>query len=175
VTATAKDELILEIWAGLDHGSDGDSAGAAELELIQKQLLEKSNVPVPESPASIARTLADHGVRLRHPEVLEADLRWREQASLFASEELNFPNVEAAFAFVEKLAAIPQGSQLRSFVVQLKVELESVAKSMRVALPDRLIAIEVAHWLTVWLQNPAIFADWLALRRESEEFRERFG
>jgi hypothetical protein len=175
VTATAKDELILEIWAGLDHGSDGDSAGAAELELIQKQLLEKSNVPVPESPASIARTLADHGVRLRHPEVLEADLRWREQASLFASEELNFPNVEAAFAFVEKLAAIPQGSQLRSFVVQLKVELESVAKSMRVALPDRLIAIEVAHWLTVWLQNPAIFADWLALRRESTEFRERFG
>jgi hypothetical protein len=175
VTATAKDELILEIWAGLDHGSDADSAGAAELELIQKQLLEKSNVPVPESPASIARTLADHGVRLRHPEVLEADLRWREQASLFASEELNFPNVEAAFAFVEKLAAIPQGSQLRSFVVQLKVELESVAKSMRVALPDRLIAIEVAHWLTVWLQNPAIFADWLALRRESTEFRERFG
>jgi hypothetical protein len=64
---------------------------------------------------------------------------------------------------------------LRSFVVQLKVELESVAKSMRVALPDRLIAIEIAHWLTVWLQNPAIFADWLALRRESEEFRERFG
>ena len=175
MTATAKDELILEIWAGLDHGSDADSAGAAELELIQKQLLEKSNVPVPESPASIARTLADHGVRLRHPEVLEADLRWREQASLFASEELNFPNVEAAFAFVEKLAAIPQGSQLRSFVVQLKVELESVAKSMRVALPDRLIAIEVAHWLTVWLQNPAIFADWLALRRESTEFRERFG
>ena len=175
MTATAKDELILEIWAGLDHGSDADSAGAAELELIQKQLLEKSNVPVPESPASIARTLADHGVRLRHPEVLEADLRWREQASLFASEELNFPNVEAAFAFVEKLAAIPQESQLRSFVVQLKVELESVAKSMRVALPDRLIAIEVAHWLTVWLQNPAIFADWLALRRESTEFRERFG
>jgi len=38
-----------------------------------------------------------------------------------------------------------------------------------------LIAAEVAQWLTVWLQNPQIFTDWLALRRESAEFRERFG
>lgn len=174
MTATAKDELILEIWAGLDHGTDGESAGAAELELIQKELLAKSNVPLPESPASIARTLADHGVRLRHPEILEADLRWREQASLFASEELNFPNIDAAIAFVQKLAALPYGPQLRSFVMQLKGELESVAKSLGVALPERLVAVEVAHWLTVWLQNPAIFADWLALRRESAEFQERF-
>lgn len=170
MTATAKDELILEIWAGVEN----ESAGAAELELIQEKLLEKSNVSVPESPASIARTLADHGVRLRHPEILEADLRWREQASLFASEELNFPNIDSAIAFVEKLAALPHGPQLRSFVAQLKAELESVAKSMGVALPDRLVAVEVAHWLSVWLQNPAIFSDWLALRRESAEFRERF-
>jgi hypothetical protein len=170
VTATAKDELILEIWAGVDN----ESAGAAELELIQEKLLEKSGIPISESPASIARTLADHGVRLRHPEILEADLRWREQVLLFTSEELNFPNIDAAIAFVEKLAASPHGAQLRSFVLQLKVELEAVAKSMRVALPDRLIAIEVAHWLTVWLQNPAIFGDWLVLRRESSEFRERF-
>ncbi len=170
MTATAKDELILEIWAGVDN----ESAGAAELELIQEKLLEKSGIPISESPASIARTLADHGVRLRHPEILEADLRWREQVLLFTSEELNFPNIDAAIAFVEKLAASPHGAQLRSFVLQLKVELEAVAKSMRVALPDRLIAIEVAHWLTIWLQNPAIFGDWLVLRRESSEFRERF-
>jgi hypothetical protein len=110
----------------------------------------------------------------RNPEILAADLRWREQASLFAPEEMNFPNIEAAIAFVEKLAALPHGPQLRSLVLQLKIELESVAKSMRVALPDRLIALEVAHWLTVWLQNPAIFPDWLALRRDSAEFRERF-
>jgi hypothetical protein len=59
-------------------------------------------------------------------------------------------------------------------VLQLKSELEWVAKSMRVALADRLIALEVAHWLTIWLQNPPIFSDWLVLRRESAEFRERF-
>ena len=59
-------------------------------------------------------------------------------------------------------------------MLQLKGELELFAKSTLVPLPDRLIDMEVAHWLTVWLQNPALFADWLALRRESAEFRERF-
>jgi len=34
---------------------------------------------------------------------------------------------------------------------------------------------EVSNWLTVWLQSPELFSDWLDLRRRSPEFRERFG
>jgi len=167
------DQFILDWWS--ENGND--SAGAAELEQIQQALAEEFGPQGRRSPASIARTLADNGVRLKHPEVLETDVRWREreQVSLFtSSQELNFTSIDVAVTWVEKLAALPQGPELRTFVLQLKGELELVAKSMLVALPDRLIAIEVAHWLTVWLQNPAIFADWLALRRESAEFRERF-
>ena len=169
---TGRDQFILDWWA--ENGNE--SAGAAQLEQIQQALSERFGAQGRESPASIARTLADDGVRLKHPEVLEADVRWREreQISLFTSEELNFTSIDAAVACVEKLAGLPQGPELRTFVLQLKAELELVAKSMLVPLPDRLIAIEVAHWLTIWLQNPAIFADWLALRRESAEFRERF-
>ena len=33
---------------------------------------------------------------------------------------------------------------------------------------------EVSHWLTVWLQSPELFSDWLDLRRRSPEFRKRF-
>ena len=169
---TRRDQFIIDWWT--ENGNE--PAGAAELDQLQQALLESFGSQGRESPASIARTLADNGVRLKHPEVLEADVRWREheQVSLFTSEELNFTSIEAAIVFVEKLAGLPQGSELRSFVLQLKVELESVAKSMRIQLADRLIALEVAHWLTVWLQNPPIFADWLVLRRESAEFRERF-
>jgi len=108
--------------------------------------------------------------------VLEADVRWREREEfpLFASDELNFPSIDEAIAWVENLSRLDDASKARKFVLQLKAELELVAKSMRIALPDRLIAAEVAHWLAVWLQNPPIFADWLVLRRESAEFRERF-
>ena len=169
---TGRDQFILDWWT--ENGNE--SAGAAELDQIQQALLERFGAQGSESPAAIARTLADDGVRLRHPEILEADARWRERErlSLFTSEELNFTSIDAAIVFVEKISGLPQGPDLRSLVMQLKVELESVAKSMKIPLPDRLIALEVAHWLTVWLQNPPIFSDWLVLRRESAEFRERF-
>lgn len=169
---TGRDQFILDWWA--ENGNE--SAGAPELDQIQQALVERFGAQGRESPAAIARTLADDGVRLKHPEILEADVRWREreQVSLFTAEDLNFTSIDAAIAFVEKLAGLPQGPEFRSFVMQLKVELEAAAKSMRLPLPDRLVAVEVAHWLAVWLQNPAIFPDWLALRRESAEFRERF-
>lgn len=169
---TRRDQFIVDWWT--ENGNE--PAGAAELDQLQHALLESFGAQGRESPASIARTLADNGVRLKHPEILAADASWREreQFSLFTPEELNFTSIDVAIAFVEKLTGLPQAPELRSFVLQLKVELEAVAKSMRVPLPDRLVAIEVAHWLHVWLQNPAIFSDWLALRRESDEFRERF-
>ena len=57
--------------------------------------------------------------------------------------------------------------RLRQAVRSLKTELESLAKS-------KPLAAEVAQWLTVWLQNPQIFTEWLTLRQNTAEFRERF-
>lgn len=169
---TVKEQLIIDVWDELAK----ESVGAAELDEIQQVLIERLGNQGRESPAAIARALADQGVRLRHPEVLDADVRWRERElfSLFSPEELNFTTIEAALAWVEKLGALPQEFDARKFVLPVKAELELAAKSMRIALPERLIAAEVAHWLTVWLQNPPIFADWLTLRRQSPEFQARF-
>ena len=167
---TGRDQFIVDWWS--ENGNE--TAGAAELDQVQQALVERFGAQGRESPAVIARTLADNGVRLKHPEVLEADVRWREQSSLFTSEELNFTSIDAAIAFADKLAGLQQGPELRSLVLQLKAELEWVAKSMRVPLADRLVALEVARWLTIWLQNPPIFPEWLVLRRDSAEFRERF-
>ena len=169
---TGRDQFIIDWWS--EYGNE--SAGAAELEQIQQALLERFGAQGRESPATIARTLADDGVRLRHPEILAADVRWREreQLALFTSEELDFSNIVAALAWIERLVSLPQAPELRSFVVQLKTELELVAKSMRIALPERLVAAEVAQWLSVWLQNPPLFPAWLSLRRESPEFLAQF-
>lgn len=169
---SGREQFILDWWT--ENGDE--SAGSAELDRIQQALIERFGAQGRESPAAIARVLADDGVRLRHPEVLEADVRWREQEQgvLFNSEELNFASIDAAVAWGEKLKLFDDPVKVRPVILQLKTELEWVAKSLRVPLADRLIALEVAHWLTVWLQNPAIFTDWLTLRRETEEFRERF-
>jgi len=162
-----KKQVIIELW----KQTGKRSAGAAELEVIQRGLLEAGGT---ESPASIARTLADHGVTLRHPEVVEADLRWRKDG-LFSPHELDLADLAAANALIEKTERLrlefdgddARAEQLRQFVLRMKDELEFRGAS------DEL-AREVAQWLTVWLQTPQIFAGWLELRRSTVEFQELF-
>lgn len=146
-----------------------DVAGAAELSLIQDALVQRFGSE--SSPASIARVLADHGVRLGHPEILQADSRWREQQHLFTSDDLSFDTIDALNAFIEKLRQLPQTQSLRQSVLQIKQELDLLA-----TIPNRsAVAREAAHWLTIWLQNPQIFPEWLDLRRSTTEFQELFG
>ena len=124
-----------------------------------------------KSPASIARTQADRGAPLVHPDVLNVDVIWRSQR-LFTAEELNFESVAAAVAWVEEL---PRRNPPRAPVLSLKRELELVATSSRTSEKDRQLATEIVQWLTVWLQNPQIFADWFRLRRKTAEFLQLFG
>lgn len=124
------------------------------------------------SPASIARKLADQGAPLVHPDVLDADVRWR-SARLFTAEELNFETPAAAVSWMEKLAR--ENDRPREAVMSLKRELELVIASHRTDAKDRQLAAEIAQWLTIWLQNPRIFMDWFALRRNTPEFLRIFG
>jgi hypothetical protein len=125
-----------------------------------------------ESPAAIARKLADGGAQLVHPDVLNIDVRWR-SSRLFTAEELNFDTPAAAVAWMEKLAH--ETDRPREAVLNLKRELELVVASSRTSEKDRQLAGEVSQWLTIWLQNPRIFGDWFALRRNTAEFRQLFG
>ena len=169
---TGKEQLIIDLWTEMGK----ESVGAGDLELIQQTLRERLGPQGRESPASIARTLAANGARLQHPEILETDVRWRarEVFAFFLSEELNFQTIESAAAWIEKLGAVEPQPELRRFVLEVKTELELFASSNRVSPRERDIAAEVGHWLTVWLQNPPIFADWLVLRRQSPEYLARF-
>lgn len=154
--------MIVEVW----ERTGRDVVGAGELSLIQDALVQRFGSV--SSPATIARVLADHGARLGHPEILQADSRWREQQHLFTSDDLAFDTIDAVVAFVEKLQKLQQTPALRQSVQQLKQELDHIATK-------RPVAREAAQWLTVWLQNPQIFTEWLDLRRSTAEFQELFG
>lgn len=126
------------------------------------------------SPASQARALADRGGKLAHPEIINADVRWRSER-LFTAEELKFDTPAAAVAWMEKLGAETDHERLRQPVLSLKRELELIVTSERTTQHDRQLAREIGQWLTIWLQNPQIFLDWFALRQNAVEFREQFG
>lgn len=154
-----KELLIIDAWKPLD----AEVVGASELEFIRETIVNRFGADA--SPASIARALADHGVRLGHPEILQADARWREGNLFFTPEDLTLDTLEGATALMDKIESLPRGEQLNHQVRQLESELELIRTNL---------AQELAQWLTIWLQNPQIFGEWLELRRATAEFRERF-
>lgn len=174
-----KDRFILDVW----ERTAKEVVGAAELDLIQKALSGRFGESASMAPAAIARVLADHGVLLAHPQILAADTRWREHQFLFTTDDLNLETLDAALALLGKIESFReqfaqktvQFERLRQAVRQLKTELQLVMRTATMNAKRRALAEEVTQWLTVWLQNPQIFADWLTLRRASGEFEELFG
>jgi hypothetical protein len=181
-SARNKQDLIIEVWEYLDC----ESVGARELEEIQKALSERFGAGGLASPATIARAVADEGAVLRHPEVFECDVNWRKQ-HLNKQEfrnELDFADLSVAFDSVVKLEEkrlqlqVDEDAtglkELRDIVMATQKDLLLQARSRIVEGPVRAQLKEASEWLTVWLQSPELFSDWLDLRRRSTEFNQKF-
>lgn len=176
-------DLIIEVWEDLDC----ESVGARELEQIQQALREQFGDGALESPASIARTVADEGAVLRHPEVFNCDSKWREGILAGQSffNELNFTSLSEALKSLAKIEVIrgefqansdKKGlEQLRVLIASARKDCLFLARSKIIAGSQREQAKEISKWLMIWLQSPELFSDWLDLRRRSPEFRKSFG
>jgi hypothetical protein len=49
---------------------------------------------------------------------------------------------------------------------------ELISRNKRVHPQKRLQKQEIATWFRIWLETPAIFEDWLAMRKNTEEFQK---
>ncbi len=180
--ARTKRDLIIEVWEALDC----DSVGAHELEIIQQALSEKFGEGALESPAAIARTVADEGAVLRHPEVFECDFKWRKQIAEAVNfqSELDFSRLLIAFESMVRVEeqrlkfqteADPKGqAELRNIISTARKNAVLRARSKIIDEGQREEAKEISNWLGVWLQAPELFSDWIDLRRRSPEFQKKF-
>jgi hypothetical protein len=189
-------ELIVSTWralGGTSRETSGEtSVGATELIAIQKALAEVVGEDQAPGPASIARELAQEGAELRHPEVIECDAAWRAArwereakrfkrvGDLISVEPLTMKRAEELIAELDRLRQEFASSnddeglaRLKEFAFSAQQRSESLAKS---GLDAANLAeqTEIAAWLKVWIQTPAIFNDWLQLRKRSAEFGKKF-
>ena len=186
--AQAAREVIVELWLELGR----PPVDAQFLETVQLQLAKRSANPA-ISPASVARVLADEGAELRHPEIIESDVRWREslvnsRMDKFAAVEALSSgarlNIEDAAVLISEMEKLRQEferdedgarlDELRTLAVDARQRAEAIGKSRKVDETGRGEQSEIAEWLKVWLQTPTLFENWLELRRRSEEFRKKF-
>ena len=177
-----KHDLIIEVWERLDC----ETVGAQELEAITEAVTARFGEGAAESPGRLARLLADEGAELRHAEVLEADARWRTRDPY----EPMFRNVLKFSDFAQAAASLRRLENLRreferkrdreglrrvhETVLKGKQRAQMIARNAAVNERKRAEKREMAEWFTVWLNQPEIFADWLALRLKSKEFRRQF-
>ena len=187
--ARTRQELTIEVWVGL--GSAG--VGEYELREIQRAIAERFGTGAVDSPAAIARLLADEGAELRHPEIIEFDARWREARiekdaadfSVFerfdAAKPLRLKQAEVLIKKLEQLrkklerAADAQALlSLRGEAVNARQTVQSLAKNEEINQRVRGEQIEITEWLSVWIRTPTLFAGWLQLRKRSPDFRQRF-
>lgn len=180
--ARTRQDLIIEVWEALDC----ESVGARELEHIQHALSKKFGEGALESPAAIARQVAQEGAVLRHSEVFACDFKWRNQnlAKRSFRDALDFSDLSSAFASVVKVeqrrlqfqaANDANGlKELREVITAARRDLSLQAHSKIIAKDVREQLQEISQWLATWLQSPALFSDWLDLRRRSPEYRKKF-
>jgi hypothetical protein len=180
--ARTKRDLIIEVWEHLDC----ETVGARELTEIAAVVEARFGAGALESPALMARMLADEGAELRHAEVLEADARWRARDPY----EPMFRNVLKFADFTQAAQSLRQLENLRrefarkrdqegirrvrELALKGKQRAQMIARNSKVAERKRAEKAEIAEWFTVWLQTPELFQDWLALRLRAPEFQQRF-
>ncbi len=94
---------------------------------------------------------------------------------------LTFATFDAAEMCILTLEKLRQGydaagdkkgvEYCRRLALQGRRRAELIGRNMRVGAHRRLEKVEIATWFQVWLETPALFEDWLSLRKGSAEFR----
>ena len=188
-SARTRHELTIEVWVGLGRAAVGEN----ELGEIQRAIAKRFGAGAVDSPAAIARLLADEGAELRHPEIIEFDARWREARlakdaadfSVFdrfdAAKALRLKQAETLIRKLEKLRQrferAGDAQALRSLkdeAVNARQTVQSLVKSENLNQRVRGEQGEITEWLAVWIRTPTLFAEWLELRKRSSDFRQRF-
>jgi hypothetical protein len=185
ISPERRHELIVTTWQALGQ----KSIGADELIEIQNaiaDLVDEDQIP---SPASLAKELAQEGAELRHPEVIECDAAWR-QARLAREAErfkrlddlvsdgpLTLKRAEELLAELDRLRqefASTNDDEGLARLQEFAVSVQQSSQASGVVAANLAEQAEIAAWLKVWIQTPAIFSDWLELRKRSEEFAGKF-
>jgi hypothetical protein len=178
-----KTDLIIEVWEKLDC----ESVGAAEIEAIETAVRARFGEAAVDSPMALARMLADEGAHLRHSEIMNLwierqsdrpyDAAFRNILDLSDMKAarrsiINLENLRRKFAAEGDREGI---RRLRQQVIEAKDEASKIAGNHKRGPETRRLNKEIAQWLTLWLQSPELFENWLKLRRTAADFKAVFG
>jgi hypothetical protein len=177
-----KTDLIIEVWEKLDCESIGEN----ELVAIETVVRAEYGDSAVDNPMIVARLLADEGAELRHSEVMNLHVK-RLNDMPYAPVFRNVFNIEGisqALSSIRKVENLRRKFSvendkkglrlLRNAAIAVKTRAQSISNDQRKTRQVRFENAEIAEWLTIWLQSPEVFENWVKLRQESQDFKEKF-
>ena len=177
-----KNDLIIEVWELLDC----ENVGAKEIVAIENAVREQFGQSAVDQPMKIARLLADEGAELRHSEILALDVERRLESPYepMFRNILKFADFKQALNSLRNLENLRKKFQtendreglrlIREVGQKGKKRAQMIAGNEKVEADNRAEKAEIAEWFTLWLQSPEIFENWVDLRQNSKDFKERF-
>jgi len=181
-SSRTKNDLIIEVWEKLDC----ESVGAREIDPIETAVQDRFGFGAVDSPMIIARLLADEGAELRHSEILELDVKRRLESPYDAMFRniLKFSDFKQTLISIRRLENLRkkfaaendrEGLRLlRETALKGKNRAQMIAKNEKVEEKKRAEKAEIAEWFTLWMQSPEVFENWVLLRQNSKDFKEKF-
>jgi len=153
----------------------------AEFEQIRRQLAAQHGAAGKVSHDYIASTLEHAGLAIVRSSRADTAGRYEEEFR----DLLHFSSLEEAEMCLVRLdelrrrfdAAGERAAVERVMEVARlgRRRAEMIARNPRVDSSKRVEKEEMVEWFRIWLETPEAFFDWLELRKQSREFRERFG
>lgn len=178
-----KTDLIIEVWEKLDC----ESIGRVEIEAIETAVEAEFGRAAVDSPMVIARLLADEGAELRHSEIMDLYVERASDRPYDAALRglVDMSDLSAALRSIKRAEGLRrkltiekdrEGLRLlRVDVLEAKQKALDLASKKKAAPSERAAQKEIAEWLTLWLQSPEVFDNWISLRRGSADFKRKFG
>ncbi len=172
----SKKALILELARDLRK----PKLTAAEIEQIRRQLIARLGPQGKTGSDYILSVLKEAGMRVAFSTRTDTEDLYEEEFE----DLLHFSTLEEAEMCLIRLDEflrkfLTEGERAPAERVREVARLgrrraEMIARNRKVEPKKRQSKEEVANWFAVWLETPDAFFDWLEVRKQSPEFRERF-
>lgn len=180
MSGTSKKQILLDFFGAREKRP----FTASDLQFARNELRRQLGLRDRTSLGYIASILREAGYKVRYedrysdpdmPEPYAGRLTGLLEFGDLASAEKSLLRFDAIYREYKGAADQAGVKWVRALVKTGKLRARSLAANPRVNAQKRREKQEIAGWFQVWLENPDVFAEWLALRKESSEFRELFG
>ena len=173
-----KKQTILEVAEELDV----ERFTPAEVEQIKRQLIVRLGAQAGKTaPEYITEVLEDAGLRVVWSTKADTDGMYEEEFQ----DLLHFATLEEAEMclvrldeLLRKFRAEDQRAAAERVLEVARLgrrRAEMIARNPRVEAQKREEKQEMLEWFRIWLETPETFFDWLDVRKESADYRRRFG